>query len=113
MRLYEFDDIESTKAKFMIVADALKNKLKKNELDTWSVDHLIDYLGKNDIPVDRADIIKLMKVEPLKDLISNIQGNRVVWKGKEPKPVNISQPDQKNKDTNVVKSMAKKAMNKS
>jgi hypothetical protein len=54
-----------------------------------------------------------MKVEPLKDLISNIQGNRVVWKGKEPKPVNISQPDQQNKDTNVVKSMAKKAMNKS
>jgi hypothetical protein len=112
MRLYEFADLEGDNARaasIIAVANQLKQHVDQGKIDadTFSVDQLLDYFQKNDIILDRQDLYTMIEKPLLKNIISNIQGNKVVFKGKEQDDASPQQQDQQQK---TVANMAKSAL---
>lgn len=75
----------------------------------WDVDTLLKYFQKYDVNLDREDLYSMIKKPPLKSVIKNIQGDKVIFVGQEeeqqPPPASSSEDNKK-----VVSQMAKKAM---
>lgn len=105
MRLFEFDGPDPLLIKIVTVSDQLKTLVDKGAAKDWSLDQLISYFQKYDVSLDKKDMYNMIKKPPLKDIISNIQGDKVIFKGEEP----IASPDA-DENQKVVKSMADKAM---
>jgi hypothetical protein len=113
MRLYEFVDPEDSNARaasIIAVANQLKQHVDQGKVDAddFTVDQLLDYFQKNDIILDRQDLYTMIEKPLLKNIVSNIQGDKVVFKGKEQADVSPQQQDQQQK---TVASMAKSALN--
>lgn len=82
MRLYEFAGPDPMVTKLVAVTDQLKSDLEKGQADTnMSVPDFLQYLKKFDIIYDKTDLYDMIKQLPLKNLISNIQGDKIVFKG--------------------------------
>jgi len=82
MRLYEFANPIITR--LVAISDQLKNDLEQKEVGVeMSTDQLLDYLASYDIVVDKQDLYNMIKKPPLNNVISNIQGDSVVFKGYE------------------------------
>jgi len=80
MRLFEFADPMVTK--LVAVSDQLKTDLKKKGVDpNMSLPDFLHYLRKFDIILDKSDLYDMIKNPPLKSLISNIQGDKIIFKG--------------------------------
>ena len=110
MRIYEFDIQEPLVSKIVTVSDQLKSDLEKDEMDfEWDVDTLLKYFQKYDINLDREDLYSMIKVPPLKNVIKNIQGDKVVFVGQE--NLTTVPPSSGSEDNKkIVSQMAKKAM---
>jgi len=92
--------------KITVVVDQLKTELDDGELTgEFTVDNLLQYLQQYDIVVDKKDLYNMIKYPPMNKLISNIQADKVIFKGQEEVD---SDP---NKSQEIVKSMAKNALN--
>jgi hypothetical protein len=103
MRLYEFADPMITK--LVAIADQLKSDLEKGEADpNMSVPDFLQYLKKYDIIYDKTDLYDMIKKLPLKNLISNIQGDNIVFKG-----FGTPEAPPEDESKNIVAGMAKKA----
>ena len=84
MRLYEFDQDGATVSKIIVLSNQLKQDLDQGKIpQEFSTDDLLDYFQQYDIILDRNDLYNMIKVPPLKSVISNIQGDRVVFKGQD------------------------------
>lgn len=108
MRLYEFDDPLVTK--IVAITDQLRNDIEKQDVDfDWDVDTLLRYFQKYNVILDVTDLYEMIKKPPLNSVISNIQGNKVVFKGQETAslPKSVSSPEDSKK---TVAAMAKKAL---
>ena len=108
MRLFEFDNNSVTSAKIVALTNQLKQDLDSGEIDlNFSTDDLLDYFRQYDVILDRDDLYNMVKVPPLKDVVTNIQGDKVVFKGQ-------NAPGEAPKDENqkVVSQMAKHALKK-
>jgi len=82
MRLYEFAGPNPMVTKLVAVGDQLKSDLEKGQTDpNMSVPDFLQYLKKYDIIYDKTDLYDMIKQLPLKNLISNIQGDKIVFKG--------------------------------
>jgi|LakMenEpi03Aug12_release.lakeMendotaPanAssembly.Ray.scaffolds.fasta_scaffold456345_1 hypothetical protein len=82
MRLYEFAGPNPMVTKLVAVGDQLKSDLEKGQADpNMSVPDFLQYLKKYDIIYDKTDLYDMIKQLPLKNLISNIQGDKIVFKG--------------------------------
>ncbi len=105
MRLYEFAGPDPMVTKLVAVSDQLKSDLQKGSADpNMSVPDFLQYLKKYDILVDKTDLYDMIKVLPLKNLITNIQGDKIVFKGfGTPEPP----PDEESKK--IVAGMAQQA----
>jgi hypothetical protein len=66
---------------------------------------LLNYYKDNDIILAKEDLYDMIKKPPLKNSISNIQGDKVIFKGQET-PV---EPDE-DENKKVIDQMAHKAM---
>lgn len=113
MRLYEFvdpDDSNAKAASIIAIANQLKQHVDQGKVNAndFSVDQLLDYFQKNDVILDRQDLYTMIEKPLLKNIISNIQGDKVVFKGKEELDASPQQQDQNQK---TVASMAKSALN--
>lgn len=107
MRLYEFFDTSSLVSKLVAVTDQLKNDLENQTVESeMSVSEFLNYLQKYDITVDKLDLYNMIKKPPLKNLIQNIQGDRLIFKGMSSSGEEDQTPDEQQK---IVKSMADKA----
>lgn len=114
MRLYEFES-DPLVTKIVTVTDQLKTDLENNKLDPppdeWTVDDLLKYFQKYDVILDlKQDIFNMIKNPPLKDVISNIQGDKVVFQGYESAPaadVGSTTPEDQQK---TISKMAHRAM---
>jgi len=104
MRLFELSNPDPLITKLVAVSDQLKTDLDQDQIKTnMSVEDFIEYLQKYDITIDINDLYNMIKKPPLKNIIDNIQGDNIVFKGfNEPEL-----PDEEEKD--VVKQMAQKA----
>lgn len=108
MRLFELDDTKSMATTIVAISDQLKSDLDRNKIDTkdYTLDKLLNYFHKYDVIIGKDDLFNMIKKDPLKGVISNIQGQKVVFKGHEEEKV--SAKPEKEKET--VSKMAHKAM---
>jgi hypothetical protein len=108
MRLYEFAGPDPMVTKLVAVGDQLKTDLEKGSADpNMSVPDFLQYLKKYDIILDKTDLYDMIKQLPLKNLISNIQGDKIVFKG-----FGTPEAPPEDESKNIVAGMAKKATGK-
>jgi hypothetical protein len=105
MRLYEFAGPDPMVTKLVAVGDQFKTDLEKGSADpNMSVPDFLQYLKKYDIIIDKTDLYDMIKQLPLKNLISNIQGDKIVFKG-----FGTPEAPPEDESKNIVAGMAKKA----
>lgn len=113
MLLFEFDQKQDSAMITQIVAltNQLEQEIDDGEVDpdNYSVDDLLDYFQEYDIILDIDDLYNMIKVPPLKDIITNIQGDKVVFKGHQGDTVEKPEGGDSEK---TVQQMAKRAMKK-
>ena len=106
MFLREFDD--PNLVKFTTIVKQLESDIDNGEIDVnnYSTDQLLSHLEDNDIILDVTDLYDMIKKPPLNTVISNIQGDQVIFKGQEE-----TQPAQdQSQSQQVVQQMAQSAM---
>lgn len=82
MRLFELDLQNALATKIVAATDQLKFDLENGMIEpNWTLDQLLDYFQDHDVILDPTDLYVMIKQEPLKSVISNIQGDQVVFKG--------------------------------
>lgn len=112
MRLHEiFESVQDTQSALVTKIAAITNQLKQeveagNIPEGYKVEDLLDYFRAYDVILDVTDLYNMIKVPPLKGLISNIQGDDVVFKGQDQSDAEA--PEDENKK--IVAQMAKSAM---
>ena len=113
MLLFEFDQKQDSAMVAQIVAltNQLEHEIDDGEIDpdNYSVDDLLDYFQQYDIILDVDDLYNMVQVPPLKDVITNIKGDKVIFKGYSDKTT-VDEPEGEDKKT--VAKMAKHALKK-
>ena len=105
MRLYEFDQPDPLVPKIIAVSDQLKSDLESGEVQpNWTTDELLNYFQQYGVDLDIQDLYSMIKKPPMQNIITNIQGDNVVFRGFAP---GEDAPEDEQKK--IVKSMAKQA----
>lgn len=108
MRLFEFADNDPLRVKLVAVASQLKSRISDtNTKEPMSTDALIELLAQNDIEVDKSDLYDMVKKEPLSNIIQNINGHEVLFKGQTSNDAGDLDPGENEKTR---EKMAKSAM---
>ena len=86
MRLNEFvepAEDQALAASIIAVSNHLQQQVETGEIDkdNYTVDNLLTLFQSNDIIIDVQDLYNMIKQPLLKGIISNIQGDKVVFKG--------------------------------
>jgi hypothetical protein len=113
MRLFEFagdiapgeDDplaIEIT----AVVSQIVSRIEDTDSKERMSVKALLNKLDDADINISEEQLRDMIKHEPLSNLIANIQGDKVIFKGQTDEPNDAFEPDA---STKTLKKMAKRA----
>jgi len=112
VRLYELENSKEYVSKITILSDQLKNEIQKGLISpNFTVDMLLDYFRKYNVVLDKSDLYNMILTYPLKNVISNIQGDKVVFKGMPQQPsVPDSPPPEQSQE--IVSKMAHKAAGK-
>ena len=113
MRLNEFVEPAEDKAlaaSIVAVSNHLQQQVETGEIDpdNYTVDDLLDLFQSQDIVIDVQDLYTMIDKPLLKGIISNIQGDKVVFKGDE--PVSMDSNEQPDDSQKVVANMANSAM---
>lgn len=109
MFLFEFDQGDTMVAKIVALTNQLEQDLEDGKIEPdFTVDKLLDYFQKYDVILDVNDLYNMIKVPPLKSVIKNIQGDKVVFVGQEEPNKKYDAPESDDKKT--VAQMAKRAM---
>lgn len=94
--------------KLVAVLSNLKGRIdNREERSNWTLDELISYLRDNEVILAHDDMYELIKEPPLSNIISNIQGEEVIFKDNDSSPEG---EDDAEKKKDVVKQMAKRAV---
>jgi hypothetical protein len=111
MRLYEFvspDEDNARAVEIIAVSNELKQDVESRKVDpaNYTTDELIDYYDQRGIILDPQNLYDMIQKPLLKGIISNIQGDKVVFKGEE--PIDTTYTPYQNQST--VADMAQSAM---
>ena len=109
MRLFEFDQSKVQVAQIVALTNQLKQDVEHEHIDiqNFTVDELLDYFQKYDVILDVNDLYNMIKVPPMKTVVKNIQGDKVVFVGHSEDDALDAPEDEQQK---VVAQMAKSAM---
>ncbi len=110
MLLFEFDQDSALVSKIVALTNQLEQDLEDGKIgNDYTVDQLLDYFQNYDVILDVNDLYNMIRVPPLKSVIKNIQGDKVVFVGQEEtkKKYDTAAGD----DKKTVAAMAKRAMN--
>jgi hypothetical protein len=106
MFLFELENPNPLLVRLVAVTSQLTSDIDSGaEHSDWTVDELLQYYKDNDIILAKEDLYNMIKKPPLKNNISNIQGDKVVFKGQS---TTATPPEDENQK--VVSQMAKNAM---
>ena len=109
MLLCEFDQDSALVTKIVALTNQLKQDRDDGNIgDDYTVDQLLQYFPKYDVILDIQDLYNRIKVPPLKSIIKNIQGDKVIFVGQEEKKLDM--PKSKDDGQKTVKQMASRAM---
>jgi hypothetical protein len=78
MRLFEFSDADPLRVKLVAVANQLST-----QDEPMSTEEFLTVLNKNDITVDKSDLFNMIKQDPLKNIIKDIEKDTVIFRGQE------------------------------
>jgi hypothetical protein len=106
MKLFEFVDDDPLRVKLTAVCSQLKDQVIKSG-KTLSTDEFIAKLQQHGISLDPSDLFDLIKKEPLKNIIADISGHTVIFKGQSGE-MDVGSDEDKNRET--ISNMAKKAL---
>lgn len=112
MRLHEiFENQRDSENALVTKIAAITNQLKQDVEDgsvpeEYTVDNLLDYFRSYDVILDVTDLYNMIKIPPMDKVISNIQGDDVIFKGQDAD--DLEQPEDESKK--IVAQMAKSAM---
>lgn len=82
MLLVEFMEDDPLRIRLTAVVSQLRARRKDTDTkQPMKVRSLINLLKDNDINVTKHDLFDMIKVAPLKNIIDNIQGENVIFKG--------------------------------
>lgn len=105
MLLCEFTGVDPLLISLVAIIGQLKSSIDSgDEKPDWTVDELLSFLKQNDVIIDPEDLRDMIKGPPLNQSISNIQGDKVVFKGQD-SGTGIDKDQQKD----IVKTMAHRA----
>jgi hypothetical protein len=82
MKLFEFADNDPLRVKLVAVTNQLKERLA-GQSATMSTDELLNFLKQNNVVLDKSDLFDIVKKDPLKNIIHNVNKDEVVFKGQE------------------------------
>jgi hypothetical protein len=106
MRLFELSNPNPLLVRLVAVTSQLTSEIDSGDQHSdWTVDELLQYYKDNDIILAKDDLYDMIKKPPLKNKISNIQGDKVIFKGQD-SPI---EPDA-DENSKVIDQMAHKAM---
>jgi len=108
MRLFEFDTEKRAVQSIVIVSDKLKLDLKNKKLPPeMSTDDLLRKFREYDptLILDKTDLYQMIQKPPLKDIVKNIEQDKVIFKGTD---TGVDGAPTRNQD--LVKKMAKHAL---
>lgn len=108
IELYESFDQPSS-ADIIALINQMEQDIEQGDIDpeNYTVEELLDYFQAYDIILDTDDLYNMIQQPPLDDLIDNIQGDKVVFKGYAGEE-KMDRPEGDSAKT--VEKMAKKAM---
>ena len=107
MRLFEFEDDDSLRVKLTGIVSQLRSRAKDTNFEKpYSLTALKNKLSDADINLDDEEFRDMLEDPPLKNLISNIKGDQVFFKGLGNEPVSDQGPDEMEK---TLDKMSKKA----
>ena len=108
MRLFEFANDDPLRVKLTAVSSQLKARYAEtNSEKPLSTDAFLNILQQNDIDVEKTDLYDMVKKEPLVNIIKNINGNEVIFKGQQ----GSEEPEQGQGENEKIRSqMASKAI---
>lgn len=108
MRLFEFVGDDPLRVKLVAITDQLKDRyLHANK--PMSVDAFLQLMNDNDISVDISDLRDMISKEPLVNIIDDIKGDEVIFKGQKvdgKKPMSVDDAEK------TVAKMAQRASDK-
>ena len=82
MKLFEFADDDPLRVKLVAVTNQLKERIGKGG-QTITTDELLNFLKQNDVILDKDDLFDIVKKDPLRNIIHNVNKDEVVFKGQE------------------------------
>ena len=110
MYLFELEGEGPIVAKIITTSDQLATDIKLGKVKPdWTVDELLAYYSKYNVVLSKDDLYNMIKQAPLKNYITNIQGDNVVFKGQQKKPAMSGPPPAPEDQKKVVAKMAKRA----
>ena len=113
MYLFELNKESPLVTQMIAIAGQLKSDVDLGKVKSdWTVDELLEYFRKYNVILDKQDLYNMIKREPMSNYISNIQGDKVTFKGQQKTPAMDSPPPAPEEQQKVVDKMAKKAMKK-
>jgi hypothetical protein len=108
MFLYEFAGPDPLTVKLIAVTNQLKSSIDQGQGKTdWTTDEFLAYLQDQGINIDSSDLYDMIKNPPLSKIISNIQADKIIFKGQA--EGTEANPDE-DQSQQVVQQMAKSAM---
>ena len=108
MFLYELAGPDPLTIRLIAVLGQLKSNIEIGKAKSdWTTDELIQYLDDNGIILDKSNLFDLVKTPPLNNIITNIQGDSVIFKGQQEMS---DTSDDETQSQEVVNQMAKSAM---
>ena len=108
MRLFEFANDDPLRIKLITIADQLKDRYQ-HASKPMSTDAFLEFLNNNDITVGVEDLRDMIHKAPLANVIDDIKGDQVIFKGQQQEPRLPTSPDQAER---TVANMAKHAIKK-
>lgn len=110
MLLYEFVEDNTDMILLAGIVNQIYNRIKDTGFDKkYSLDALLNTLSDRGLELDRETFTKMIKHQPLKNLIANVEGDNVVFKGEAPEDSENIDTDN---TTSTLEKMAKRAEKK-
>lgn len=111
MYLYELVN-DPKLVKLIAAVDQLNTALADKKItDNWTVDKLLSYFRRFDLTLSKENLYSMIQTKPLKNVINNIEGDQVIFKGLEQQPQQTEAPPPE-QSQEIVAKMAKSAMPK-
>jgi hypothetical protein len=92
MRLFEFAGDDPLRVKLTAIAAQLESRVTETG-QTMSTDEFLNILSDKGITIDISDLFDLVKKDPLKNIIDNVNKNEIVFKSQAPDEQEGAEPD--------------------